>query len=430
MNAVGDAVAVGDVGQVLSQSGQVLSQKKLGKNLRWVKARGAYYIDYIMDGERFFHSLKTAVFEEAWKARNLELKAAVVAQAQGRLAEFRKIIGGVKEKRVVVQVATIGAVCAEYERAAMRRGSPSAESVRNNISALRLVIRRGLEEDEEERGTLENLGTDVLRPELSRKFAESLLADARGAEEEGRARRSICSILRQARCVFSRDMLMEFEGRVTLPQDLDRWLRFSPVENVAKEDMDFSAGEVEILKAGAELRESNPAVYAAWFLGYHLALRSGEIAQVRREWLRKYEVPGEVPEWLQKLGRSWCWVLDLKNAQGFDAKSPASRGIVPVADDVAEELLRLSEGREFVVPGDVRAVREDVVGRELSGWIRAQGWKRTKTTHCLRAFRQQRWLKVHDPHTSEMWVRHEIKGVAAHYLSRVVVSRRPLGLGE
>ena len=107
-----------------------------------------------------------------------------------------------------------------------------------------------------------------------------------------------------------------------------------------------------------------------------------------------------------------------------------------MADDVAGELLRLSEGREFVVPGDTLSAREDVHAR-FNAWLIGQGWakgKGSKKAHDLRAFRMQRWASVYDERVAKTWMRHEVKGVSRNYLGRVsmslVLAKRPLSLGE
>ena len=183
-----------------------------------------------------------------------------------------------------------------------------------------------------------------------------------------------------------------------------------------------------MLKAGRELRESRPDVYAVWFLGYYFALRAGEIEQAKRSWLREMvptEVHKETAVWL--LNRSTFWVLDMSADPDVRLKTVASAGMIPVADDVAAEFLRICGDREFVLPG---GDRHALAHREFSAWLRGKGWEREKTTHELRAYRQQVWDARYGREVSESWVRHGIKGVAAHYLGRLNVTRRPLGLDE
>lgn len=394
------------------------------RNLRW--REGKWYLDKWVGGQRFVHVL-SADYSKAIQERNAFLKASAAAVHNGKMDELRAIY---KPQSAVqgldgLRCAKLGVICRRYLAIAQARGEPSVKSAENNVRALALVVRRGLGVSE-----WEDQEASVLTPDLLLKFRDVLLAEA---EDAARGRRSAGSLIRQARCVFKRNIRQELEAEgVVLPLNFQKFLEFSAVSEGRVDRAKFSEREIEIIRSGCSLKESRPDLYAVWFLGYFCALRAGEMENARKDWLRKETVSGpqlQGADWLRALGRDWCWVLDIEGS-----KTEASKAMIPLADDVAEELARICGGSrtEFILPGDTPTDRLELSHRGLSGWFRDQGWQRVKTTHELRAYRQQVWAAVHGFETSERWVRHAVRGVAADYLGRLPfhVSRRPLGLGE
>lgn len=339
-------------------------------------------------------------------------------------------LDGVRAKR---QDVALGKILEAYEAECALRGAPKAETVRDNVSALRRVVEIGL-------GVSDGAAVGVRRA-LSRETIVGYEAEMlrRGEADPMRARRTIRGTITQARCVFGRELLGRGAyDRFDLP-DLSQFMKF-PLESGFEDRAPFSAEEVRIIRSGAGLRETSPGMYAAWFLGYYLALRQGEMVQVRGDWLRRYELTDlelEGAGWLKEMsndqepmtnGRRWVWVLDLR---GGEVKNEASGGIVPVADDVAEEFRRIcGDQAGYFLPGETATGRKDVVDVELSGWFKAQGWSRPHKAHELRAYRMQVWQARYGLEVAGAWARHTIKGVARHYVTRVCFSRRPLGLGE
>lgn len=336
----------------------------------------------------------------------------------GRWEEMRR------QEKVAVQMASVGDVLRAYERAAGRLGRPSADTVRMNQGALRKVVRVGLGVEDADR-----VSAEELTGRLVARFAE---AELEGAEDEVSRRRSIVSWMRQARSVFAPRLVQEYEG-LTLP-DLKGFLERVPVDAEPVKRAPFTVEEVEIIRGGAGLKGPRPDLYAVWALAYFCALRAGEIVQVRREWIRKRELTAVQAEagkdWLG--GRSWCWVLDLGMDPAAQLKTASSAGAIPLADEVAAEVLGLCEGREFVVPGETETKRRDAVNREFPEWLRKQGWPRAREgVQELRAYRRQVWAQRYDDYAAKRWCRHAVQGVDRHYESSdVFVGRRPLGLAD
>lgn len=403
--------------------------KKVARNVRWREERGEYYVDFVSDGVRVCQSLKTADLKEAVRLRDAMMKAYASAKAQGKLEEFRRLAGGHRREVETVAVASVGEVFDAYEAAAGRLGEPSGNTVRDNMGALRRVLELGsLEEVRDVR----KVSTSALDVELLRRYASRMLERY---EDEEKGRRVVSSLIRQAKGVFSRRMLQEYEG-LKLPDGLRKFLDYAPTRagRVVREP--FTPEEVEVLRRGASLKGERPELYMVWLLGYYCALRAGEMVQAKRSWIVEMPVSEDMREasvWLQSRSTFWC--LDLAHDRDFAGKTPAAAGFVPLADDVAGELLATFErlgGGEFLLKGSTPTGRSELVHRVFSRWMREQGWPeaREKTSHALRAFRQEVWARRYGEGVRAMWSRHAVKGVAAHYVSRLDVSRRPLGLGE
>ncbi len=336
------------------------------------------------------------------------------------LAERWDIIRNSKLKR---EVSTVGDIVAAYRRATTRLGRPTARTVEANIGSLAKVIKDALGVD-----SVDRQSSAVLSGSTIVKFAQAMLA----VEDNDSRRRSIVSYLRQARSIFKDKLLEEYKAEgLTLP-DLDGFLNRAGVEAPKRVVVQLGPQEIEILQKVRELRDSQPDVYAAWFLCYYLGLRAGEVAQARKSWLRQHQVTDverAASDWLKD--RTHVWVWDMGSDPTARLKREASAGIVPVADDVAAELLNIAGDREYVIPFDKYTARHDAVNRSLPKVMRRLGWTRDgEFAQAIRQYRYQVWARKYGELIAEMWLRHAIQGVRRFYDSPVYLTKQPLGLGE
>ena len=381
------------------------------------------YMDVQVHGIRIARSLDTTDVAKAVKEKDKIVERARAAFKAGREDLFWQSLGGKLHAVPKVVASKIREVTDLYRAAAMRIG-PQPKTVANNISALWTVIEKGSDmrwnrEDAEAR-------VDVLTVDLKRRFADVVQA---ASDDVGRGKRSIISTLGQADSVFSRAMLQEYSS-LTIP-DLSAYLRYAPVkllDDEKKRAVSFTPEQIAIMQSGRELRDTRPDLYAVWFLGFYCALRAGEIEQARTDWIQKRpvdEMMRQTAPWLKH--RDFFWVLNLDAGK---VKNTASRGMLPLADDVAAELLRIAGDREYILPVvDRNALSHDA----FSAWMISKGFppgKGEKKSHALRAYRQRVWRGVRGFDVSEAWVRHRLGGVSKHYLDELVVSAEPLGLDQ
>lgn len=319
-------------------------------------------------------------------------------------------------------IRNVGEVVEVYQALATRWGRPSAPSVRNNIAALRRVASLMAGVDDGSRVLI----SDLTGAGIGRVVEHYLLSD----ENEVRARNTAFSMINQARGVFAAKFLRSPEyDRLELPGTIMGFCRGYVCEHRAPPVIPFSQAEVELLRSGVDLRTENPAAYAHWMLGYYCALRLGEVAQVKRSWIREHRVTDQQrAEWMG--ARETIWVLDMASDPGTRFKSSASAGYIPLADDVAAKLLEISEGREFVVPGRSPTARYDAGRIDYNQWMRVSGWRRQKAHHALRAYRQQVWFAQYGEECRRAWARHAAPGVGRYYVAQLYLSCAPLGLDE
>jgi integrase len=164
---------------------------------------------------------------------------------------------------------------------------------------------------------------------------------------------------------------------------------------------ELSPAEVAILGRGAELATVAPAAYAAWLLGYYLALRAGEIAACRWTWFER-----------RADGVLECVVRD-RPEENFSPKGYS--GWIPVAENVWSLLQAIRSDDVYVVPGGSHTARYNAVGRVLAGVMRSWGWTKLHCSHELRAYRGQKWRDAYGAEVARDWLRHASLEVQRHY---------------
>jgi integrase len=254
--------------------------------------------------------------------------------------------------------ATIGEIFERYQASAEDRPG----TVRNNISALRLLIRTV------HRGDPDIQNASVLTGELIRQFERIRMAAARSEPERRRTRTSIRSYIVQARSVVA-PRKMRFYDDLTLP-DLTSF-RSEKVEMPKRtKPRALDLGVIAAINAAApKLADDDPAVYVAFLMFSRLGLRNVEIRSARWSWIENGRIG----------------IVD-RPAEDFFCKG--SEGWVPIAPDVLKELMRFRHLSvdDYIIPGRTATERKDAVDRRHSAWVSRWIKDRSKTSYELRRF--------------------------------------------
>lgn len=331
-----------------------------------------YYFRKQIEGKTVKVSLKTTDKVVAAK------RARMLAEEE-RTKLWEKVMGLASHK----PYAAIGEIIRQYQDLAI--GAVDAGTARNTISALRLVIRRGLGRDEMKEDQVDAESTAVLTGKLVESFEAFYVRRAAGDQvKEESAKRSVQSYLRQARAVFKPKRLKAYERAGLVLPDLQEFL---------EEETESPARQVKLPPSDALLaktfeqakifRKLDPPGYIAWLLAV-CSLRRGEIGVMEWSWLtRRSDVPGIL-------------------VPAAVAKSKVDR-FVPIDSFVEQELNewrrnpenpanRETPPTEFVLPHVRNVSRQEVrlrasnIFKRVNAWMRGLGWETNHTLHEMRAY--------------------------------------------
>jgi integrase len=254
--------------------------------------------------------------------------------------------------------ATIGELLERYQAGAGDRPN----TVRNNSSALRLIIRAVHASDPDRESS------SVLTAELIRKFERIRMAAAKTEPERHRARASIRSYVVQARSVVA-PRKMRFYEDINLP-NLDGFRNERVEMPKRSKPRALDTGVIAAINAAApKLASTDAAVYVAYLMFSRLGLRNVEIRNARWGWIESGRIGIiERPE------------------ENFYPKG--SEGWVPIAPDVLQELMRFRNlsTNDYIVPGVTATERKDAVDRRHSAWVGQWIKDRSKTSYELRRY--------------------------------------------
>lgn len=209
-------------------------------------------------------------------------------------------------------------------------------------------------------------------------FKAAIEKKAGGEDEERRSQifRSANSTLRQARSLFSKDMLEHYERHTALKlPDLGRFLAAPGFKGVPKDEY-HAPPDTIVVKTFAELEklgapgasESDRNIFIACWLALGFGLRASEIGKVRRNWFIAID---EV-----------VWLAGTELAK--NKKFPRVRAQLGAWDKLAPHIESLA-GDAFVITGTDTERKEDVF-RRVSTWMRSLGWETQHHIHELRAW--------------------------------------------
>jgi integrase len=308
--------------------------------------------------------------------------------------------------------ATVGEILQRYEaNAADRPGT-----VRNNMSALRLLIRTV------HSGDPDTQSSSVLTGELIRQFERIRMGAVKNEPERRRTRASIRSYVVQARSIVA-PRKMRFYDDLMLP-DLSGF-RNEKVEMPKRtKPRALDVGVIAAINAAApKLVETDPAVYVAFLMFSRLGLRNVEIRNARWSWIENGRIG----------------IIE-RPAEDFFPKG--TEGWVPIASDVLKELMRFRHlsTDDYIIPGRTATERKDAVDRRHSAWVGQWIKNRSKTSYELRRYAgslvynaTRDILKVRDflrhasVETTQQWYAYLLEDVPAIGMNDFVPALRAAG---
>jgi hypothetical protein len=293
--------------------------------------------------------------------RSLRTNVIAAAKARAKLI-IEPILNGQWETAEKLKsksgYATIGDIIERY----LSQAEDRPATIRNNISALRLVVRTVLGGDPDAQSS------SVLTGNLVRQFEQIRMRDARTEPARRRARASIRSYVVQARSLVAKRKMRFYED-VNLP-NLDGFRNERVEAPKRSKPRALDTGVIAAINAAApKLSESDPAVYVAFLMFSRLGLRNVEIRNARWSWIESGRIG----------------IIE-RSEENFYPKG--SEGWVPIAPDVLKELMRFRHlsTNDYIVPGVTATERKDAVDRRHSAWIGQWIKDRSKTSYELRRY--------------------------------------------
>lgn len=337
---------------------------------------GCWWLDIVIKGRRYKQSLGTnvaaAAAELAWKQLIEPARAGRWTIADARAEQ--------RAEQAVTNVASVGEVLAMYETLCVGKVSPM--TVRNNLNAMRLIVRRGLGNENMRVEDIDRQSSAVLTGKLVAEFEDYM---ARAAVALGRDlesnKRSVAGYLRQARSVFKATALPRYAEKGLRLPDVTPFMERAVESAVVAERQPVSDELLAKTRAGAkDLREVDRPAYIAWLLGFS-TLRRSEIG--RMQW-------------------SWLTLIDGQSRIRVPSQSKGKReALVPIDEVVARELAEYQAMRQigvnpdeeaFVLPsprcgqgGPLVRMRAQNVFKRVNAWMREMGWTTNHTLHEMRS---------------------------------------------
>ncbi len=356
-----------------------------------IQKRGRYYYLRVMiDGKRYFRSLGTG-------DRNL---------AKCRARDLIKAMRGkrfdiLEETKANKNYATIDQIITIYEHAARMRGL-SDKTIYDNIRSFHQVL--GLQ-------TGSKASSQVITRDAVERF---LNTEINSSGNSTRRRRSLASTLRQAKSIFARWVISDYE-RIKLP-DIEGFMRSGRIRTEAiKYILPPEKLRSDTLNEGRKLRELAPHLYQVFLLTYDLGLRAGEAVNAKWSWIRT-----------DSDGR---YYMDIIRRPDFKPKGRERS--VPVSKPVWDHLHENRQDHSFILPGKTTTARTVLVKREFAEWMRGIGWEPDtypKAAHELRKLIGSRWYTELGAEVAQSWLGHVDISTTCRYYATLTRQPHPLDM--
>ena len=343
------------------------------KVFKRIRARQApWQIDVIIRGKRIQRSLDTNNVDAAI------LRASATYIRPARAGSWE----AVQNAKLRRSHPSLGQVFEAYRK--ISTGDIEVHTITQNLSAMRLVVRRGLGNESLADSQVEEKSTAVLTGQLVIDF-ESWMKEAAvvsGSDVES-SKRTVAAYLRHARSLFKESNMAKYK-RVGLElPDLQEFMnektaKAAKLRRIPADDTLMA----KTFDAAQKLREADRTAYIAWLLALQ-SMRRGEIRWIRWNWVK--QINGRwmvlVPKEVAKSGEDRVIPLDARVKEELDQfKLSRCVGLDPESEDFIIPSPRHGRGG----PGAVD--RGEKVFRRVDAWMRSLGWTTNHTMHEMRAF--------------------------------------------
>lgn len=226
----------------------------------------------------------------------------------------------------------------------------------------------------------------------------------------------INSMIRQARAVFSRRAILNYEkAGMVMPPTLSGFLRAPGLKEVSHRYSDHPIPQKQIdqlNQALPQLKEMDERLWAVHLMIRLMGLRDSEISRAKKHWL------------VERDGRTF---LVINRREGEDAPK-RSDGEVPVPP-VLLEWFGKQEGDDLI-PTKNKSERYDLIYRQHSKWVRQFVTGRTKTNHELRKWAGSMVAtKTNSWERAAEFLRIDLETAKLHYLA-FTTPAEPLSLED
>jgi integrase len=375
------------------------------------------------NGKQITKSMETWISDSAVKVA----KGLLQAQLEGRLQSVLDVIQPkVKQAPPVEPECSVGDIAQAYRQAP---GHANAATRRAGLSALKRVIELAL--GTEPAWTVRTLSE--LNDELVIRFRE---AKESSVEDESagalvRARNGGRSMLRQARAIFTDELVDHYRRRAGLAVPSMEKFRSTPGFSMGSRKKDYQEPADWLLrKTFTELeatRETHPDRYLACWLALGFGLRKSEISAARTDWFIekngcRYLELRAVSCWTTYRATNIDKVTTPRMSYGERdiTKNGQINPQIPEANGAWERIGAMLEGMapgNYIIGGSL-TWRLDGVFRETNEWLRQLGWKTQKGIHELRAYAGCQVILENGILNGSLWLRHGDIGTTQQYYGR------------
>lgn len=283
------------------------------------------------------------------------------AQREGDLELQRQLEADLKVKPARTVKGLINAWRKYGNSGQSKRGKLKEATVKANESAFLDICRLG-------GGLTKESWLEDVTPAVVRAWHAAKLAEPSDLEESRRLA-SLSSKWTQAKSVFGKRALLYYRDLGL--NDLQQWAEEMREVQLPKGRVPtYEMPPAELIKRteelGAKLRKENKWLWVIYSLEINCGLRAGEIAALRKEWVR--EVRGVL-------------VIDLNEKPGWRPKG--TERMVPIDPKLWEEIKTVSKDYETVLPGN-HSARYEMITKKFAEWMTEVGWSGKKKGHELR----------------------------------------------
>ena len=377
------------------------------RTIRQKSDSASWFIREKIDGKLISTRLNTRNRKDAERMARDFLKA----QREGRGEHLRTLLRQREAANpALISGPSLGDIIEAYKTAPQ---GPLERTRRENITCLRNIIHHiyGSEPAWTER-RLSDLTKDVVR-NYRRLVVDRARKSSASAAETARHQRTANSTLRQARSIFSTEMVEYYQLNCGFQFDNARLNEFRTTPGFVglrktmyqqPDDNQLAA----MINALEEIRHKKPDIYLICWLGLTFGLRKSEVAPLTTDCFVR--VNGEIYVEIRTVEGRGVLRDRTKNGQETPRIKATNGGWAKIGP-IIEAMPR---GRNLIAGSDTE--RTDRVFRRVNAWMVSLGWKTQKKFHELRALAGSRVIMNDGIEAASQWLRHgSISTTQSHY---------------